>query len=370
VTERVGDSQPTLKERLALAWRRLRGGALSPGRAAASVAVGLFVGALPFYGVQILIVLAVCLPLRLDAAVAYLAAHVSNPLTLPFLLLLELEVGSLLLTGHDAPLDLASAKKLAFSDFALQIGLGALVVGTALAVAGGGATWAVAHGVRDALSRSVALARQRTLRRYARASRGVRFYVQGKLRMDPALASISRLGALGRTIDAGSGVGQLGLALLDLGHATSLVGIDDDAAKIAVAQAAGGGEARFVTQSLSEAQFPEADTILFVDSLHYFSIALQDAVLASAARSLAPGGRLVIREVDARPTVRSALTQWLERRASTRHDPSQKPGFRSAVQLAEALERLGLRAKVSPHDEFSVFDNALVVGEKPLPAAS
>ena len=47
--------------------------------------VGLFIGALPLYGLHFPLCAAVCLPLRLDLVAAYLAAQVSNPFVAPFL---------------------------------------------------------------------------------------------------------------------------------------------------------------------------------------------------------------------------------------------------------------------------------------------
>ena len=70
---------PCLRARLAAAWRRLRGGELTATRAALSVAVGLAIGVTPLWGLHLILVLAVCLPLKLDAPVAYLAANISIP---------------------------------------------------------------------------------------------------------------------------------------------------------------------------------------------------------------------------------------------------------------------------------------------------
>jgi len=193
---------------------RLRGGGLSPGRAAASVAVGLFVGCLPVYGVQLFLVLLICMPLRLDSALAYVVCHVSNPLTLAPLLWLELEIGALILTGHGAVLRLSEVKRLGFAAVGAQLVLGAVICGAVLASAGAIAAWVLAHRVRDARHRAFAEARARTLSRYARASRSARTYIGLKLRTDPALAAIVALpGDFGRVVDAGCGFLQIGLCL-------------------------------------------------------------------------------------------------------------------------------------------------------------
>ena len=363
---RADPARPTLRARLSLVWKRLRGGALSPGRAAASVAVGLFVGSLPFYGVQLAIVLAVCVPLRLDAALAYVAAHASNPITLPVFIAVELEVGSLLLTGHHASIGVRAFQQAGFAVIGPQILLGSFVVGTSLSIVGAAATWIIAHGAADALQRSLTEARRRTLSRYASATRRDRTYIAIKLRTDPALRAIVKLGGhFGRVVDAGCGFAQIGLSLLDLGRATSLVGIDDDATRLAVARAAAPDDARIMQASLSSAELPEADTILFVDSLHYLPLPTQDLVLARAAAALAPSGRLLIREVSAGASLRSKLTEWMERRASRKNGRDEALfGFRSAADFCRRLAALGLTCTVLEHDELSIVHNVLIVATK------
>lgn len=362
-------SRLSLGERARIVVRRLRGGTLSPGRAAASVGIGLFVGMWPIYGFQFFVIFVICWPLRLDVAVAYIAAHVSNPLTLPFLLALELEIGSLVLTGHHAPHSLAGAKSLEWGPAILQVSVGSLLLGLATSVVGSLATWLLAQRVRDARARARTAARKRTMARYALMPPNVRFYVLAKLRTDPAFSSVADLGPMGRVVDAGCGFGQLGLALLDIGNATSLYGIDADEERIRIARQAAGGDAQFVAASLMTGELPEADSILFIDSLHYLDVQTQDAVLARAAGALAPGGRLLVREVDVRPTLRSALTRWLERRAMKRYGRYAEPAFRPARQFATVLESLGLVTEIFVHEDWSLFDNALVVGRKPLPLA-
>ena len=88
------------KELARQAWRRLRGGELTPWRAALSVGVGLLIGMTPAFGLHWLIVIAVCVPLRLDTGVAYLAANISMPFIAPFITFAEIETGALLLHGH------------------------------------------------------------------------------------------------------------------------------------------------------------------------------------------------------------------------------------------------------------------------------
>ena len=137
-----------LREAMRRLWRRLRGGEFSPSRLALSVAVGCFIGCQPVYGLHFPLCAAVCLPLKLDLVAAYLAANVSNPLMAPFLVVLEVNVGSYLLTGQLAPFDVARAREAGISGFVAQAVVGSLVVGAALAVGGGLVAYFIARRYR------------------------------------------------------------------------------------------------------------------------------------------------------------------------------------------------------------------------------
>ncbi len=147
------DSQrPSLRQRASTlrkkGWARLRGGVLTPRRAAASVALGLFIGCIPVFGLHLPLCLAACLPLRLDTPVAYLAANISNPFVAPWLILAEVQVGAFLLTGQAAPFDIETAKHLGVGSFLSFALVGALIVGAILAVLGGALAGLLTHLVR------------------------------------------------------------------------------------------------------------------------------------------------------------------------------------------------------------------------------
>jgi SAM-dependent methyltransferase len=147
--------------------------------------------------------------------------------------------------------------------------------------------------------------------RYAGASRWARGYVRGKLWSDPATAALLALGAarpFGRVLDLGCGRGQLGLALLEAGCATALLGLDRDRAKLAEARAAAAGlPAGFEEGDLldPDAAFPEADTVLLIDVLYQLPAAAQRALLPRAAA--AARRRIVIRVFDPERGWRSAF---------------------------------------------------------------
>ena len=73
----------------------------SSARIGVSAGVGFFIGLSPAWGYQILLTLVACHRLRLSKTVALLAAHISLPPFIPFIIYTSLVIGRLLL-GQDA----------------------------------------------------------------------------------------------------------------------------------------------------------------------------------------------------------------------------------------------------------------------------
>ncbi|MCI0754013.1 methyltransferase domain-containing protein [Teichococcus vastitatis] len=203
--------------------------------------------------------------------------------------------------------------------------------------------------------------------RYAGASRFARGYVRGKLRRDPATAAILALAAgrpFGSLLDLGCGRGQLALALLLAGGASSVTGFDLDARKIAEAEAAAAGlPARFAAADLAATPLPQADTILMVDVLYQMPEPAQRRLLiriAGAARQ-----RVVIRAFDPGLGWRSRAglaMEWLNRAARGAAGASIRP--LPLADLAEPLENAGFRVEVRPCWGRTPLPNVLVLAER------
>jgi 2-polyprenyl-3-methyl-5-hydroxy-6-metoxy-1,4-benzoquinol methylase/uncharacterized protein (DUF2062 family) len=344
-------------------WRRLRGGRLTRRRASLSVAVGLFVGALPLYGAHFPLCVLGCVPFGLDVITAYIAANISNPLFAPFLLTAEVEVGSLVTTGHFVTFDPDRARALGIAGFAGQAAVGSLIVGATLAVLGAFIVSALSK--KEAARPELDAAVRRTLARYARAPRGDRFYVSAKLTSDPVVEKLAELSApLGEVLDVATGRGQLGLLLVELG-AQRLTGFDWDERKIQVARDAAGDDADLRVGDARAVALPSADTVLLIDVLHYLPRAEQDALLARAAAAVRDGGRVVVREVDPGRGLKSRVTAWAERiGASSRYNKGQKLDFRSPDEIAAALRALGLEVRIEGASDGTPLANALIVARR------
>jgi uncharacterized protein (DUF2062 family) len=332
-----------------------------------SVAIGLFVGCLPLYGLHLPLCAAICVPLGLDLVLAYLAANISNPLLAPLLVFVEVELGALLLTGHGVPFDLEAARRTGVGGFVLQAALGSLVFGLVLGALGGClAAWLA--GRRETSSRKpTSTAKARVRARYRAAELADRCYVAMKLWLDPVADQLAALGALGEILDLGCGRGQLGLYLLELGAGQRVVGFDFDSRKIEVALQAANGVADFQTRDLLNTEFPAADSVLLVDVLHYLAPGEQARVLERAVASVRHGGRLIVREASRRASFGSALTRALELFATRLgyNKSAGALGFLGVDAIRDELSRAGFDCEARGSSAPGLANSLLVARRKP-----
>ena len=203
--------------------------------------------------------------------------------------------------------------------------------------------------------------------RYAGASRFAQGFVRGKLRSDPATAAILQQAAaarFGRVVDLGCGRGQLGLALLLVGLADHLTGLDRAAAKIAEAQAAAAGlPARFAVADLATAAVPDCDTLLIIDVLLQMPEAAQHALLdrmVAAARR-----RILIRAFDPDCGWRASLGFAMERLGRrVRRDGVEIRPLPLPV-LQSRLAAAGFAVRVVPCWAGTPLPNVLLIAERP-----
>lgn len=384
------------REECKRALRDLQGEDLTPTRLGLAVGVGFFIGSQPVFGLHLLLVLFVCLKLRLNAVLSYVAANISNPFFAPALITAEIEVGGKIRTGQWLRLEREiQAGYGAFVDFAGHLIVGAPIVGASLAVAGFACTWSfvtIKRIVRPATSRlppyrlpenapAWLRATERVASRYASpestsaAEKSQFHYVRIKLAVDPIARLIAdiegeRTQALGEVLDIGTGRGQLPILLLELERATRAHGIDWDQTKIEYARRAAaarpdGAEPALATFDAADARSftaEPADTVLLIDLLHYFTIEEQNAILDHAADHVKPGGRLLVREADTERGWRSFATLFEEKIFTTlRFNRGERVRFRPAREIAARLEERGFSCDIVPAWGSTPFSNVLVV---------
>ncbi len=127
-------------------WRALKREHASPGRLAAAVGVGIFVGCVPIFPHFVLSII-VAYALKLNKMVAALATNISNPLFAPFMIFAEIQVGYLLLEGRFTILSVEQLRAMGLAQvletFFLAMLLGSLVVGSLAATLATGLVYLV-----------------------------------------------------------------------------------------------------------------------------------------------------------------------------------------------------------------------------------
>jgi hypothetical protein len=72
---------------------------LLPSEIAFAVALGNFVGILPFLGLHTVLAIGLAYLLRLNIVIVFLGTQISNPFSFPFILFVSAQIGNLMLSG-------------------------------------------------------------------------------------------------------------------------------------------------------------------------------------------------------------------------------------------------------------------------------
>ena len=336
-------------------------------REACAIAVGLFIGCLPFYGIHLLLCWLVGRLLRLNRLKLYLAANVSNPILAPFLVFVELQAGAWLRTGSFLALTLETARTITPWQFGAHLMVGSLAVGGVLAAIGGVATYlALGSEARDLFFDGLARA---AADRYATTSITAWEFARGKLRGDPVYRDVLLGGWLpsgGRLLDIGCGQGLM-LALLaeaqrveGLPHFEQIVGVELRPHRARLARAALGSDAEIVESDARTLSARTCRVVLLFDVLHMMPRRDQDALLASAVSALEPGGMIVVREADASAGWRFQAVKIGNRlTALTSGAWRQSFAFRTLDEWGECFSRHGLEVEGAPAGAGTPFANHL-----------
>jgi SAM-dependent methyltransferase len=192
---------------------------------------------------------------------------------------------------------------------------------------------------------------------FADASLLTRCFLGARSVLTPYAYMASVFPARGRVLDLGSGHGLLAFALSLGSHEREIIGIDHDPARVRLAEAAAlglpvGSRPRFEVGDLKERlwSFPSGSLvgIAMIDILHYFDPATQQFLVSQAARVLAPGGVLALREIDSDDGIKARANRLYERLATgvgfTR-SAGPKLSFRGASGWISLLESTGFSVR-------------------------
>jgi 2-polyprenyl-3-methyl-5-hydroxy-6-metoxy-1,4-benzoquinol methylase len=142
---------------------------------------------------------------------------------------------------------------------------------------------------------------------YSDESAGTRVHIALRWRTCPFAAVAAAVPEEGTILDAGCGHGLLSLYLAAQAPGRRITGVDVDGDKLSVARRAAGRvgfDGRVSFEPVDGAWVPEPswDAIVEVDMLYLLGRARATSWLRSAAWALAPGGRLIVKELDAVPS--------------------------------------------------------------------
>lgn len=126
---------------------------LTPASIGLAVGVGVFIGSLPVYGLHVVLCVLVARWLRLNQALVYVAANISNPVVAPFLVAAQVGLGEWLRHGVTTPPPALAEGDLcamasAAPDLFVSCLLGSVVSGVVLALTLGGGGYGLARAWR------------------------------------------------------------------------------------------------------------------------------------------------------------------------------------------------------------------------------
>jgi uncharacterized protein (DUF2062 family)/SAM-dependent methyltransferase len=374
-------------DRVRRAFWELRTEGEGAGREALAIGLGVFIGCSPFYGFHLLLCWGLGWCLGLNRLKMYLAAHVSNPVFAPLLILGELQVGAWIRRDRLHALNLETVRTLDPWTFGADIVIGSLVVG---AVLGGCAALAVYLSSRRTVADPCfAPIARRAADRYILSSITAWEFARGKLRGDPlyrTVLSLDRLPAGGTLVDVGCGQGLMLAVFAEarLGSTPEhcqrppafdrLIGLESRARVARMAERALQEHATIVcadARSLTDGSEGAlltggASVVLFFDVLHMLPSPVdQERLVAWAIDVLTDGGLILVREPDA-----AAGWQFTAVRVGNRlkavFTGNWRQGFhfRTAAEWRGLFEQSGCAVEELGTSDGTPFANVLFVVRK------
>jgi SAM-dependent methyltransferase len=197
------------------------------------------------------------------------------------------------------------------------------------------------------------------------------YYVRGKLASDPLYPGVvaALRGSDAPLLDLGCGIGLLAHALRDDGQAMPYAGVDFDAGKIEIANAAAtraqlAGVA-FATRDLMRECPSHRGSVALLDVLQYLPRDMQERLLDDAIAMLEPGSRLAIRSGLHDTNTRGRVTLVVDRIANGIGWMRSAPlVFPTREWFERKLADAGLSAEFRPLHGRTPFNNWLIVATR------
>jgi 2-polyprenyl-3-methyl-5-hydroxy-6-metoxy-1,4-benzoquinol methylase len=210
---------------------------------------------------------------------------------------------------------------------------------------------------------------RRVLDAYDHLGRGDRFHVAVRWRSCPFPQVEAHVPRAGRILDVGCGHGLFALYLAARAPERQVVGVDIDADKLLSARQAAeraGLPVRFAQSA--DGMLPDGpwDVITVVDVLYLLGAAVALDLVRRAAAALAPGGVVVVKEIDLRPRwkYRLARVQEVVSTRVTRITEGDGVAFVPPDDIADAMTAAGLTVDRQPLDRGSLHPHLLLMGRR------
>jgi uncharacterized protein (DUF2062 family)/trans-aconitate methyltransferase len=346
---------------------------LDPGRAAAAVFLGIFIGVVPIYGFQTLAAVGLALLFKLNKPLVVAATFINNPLLQPAIVISSLEIGYFLRFGRFHRFVFSGLTVAHMREDLLSWFLGSLVVGL---VAGSLGALIAAVAVHWKSSANAGTrARLRLVNQvFAQSASADRYFVWWKLRLDRIFGILAAedLGS-GTVVDLGCGCGY-SMALCDtaLGEpGRRMVGCDLNEHSISVARhALRSRNAEVSVQDIRHFELPSAGLILILDVLQYLPADEQLALLRRCCSALDPQGRLIFRAHDRERGIWSAITLALDRFLFSIEHTGTQPSILSAMQYKSVLEDAGMQVETRRFRNRLPLAHILFIAKRPFEDAA
>lgn len=179
----------------------------------------------------------------------------------------------------------------------------------------------------------------------------------------------------GDVLEVGCGHGIFTVFLGISSRARRVVGIDIDSDKIALAKSAASGlrpgEAEVDFDVMPAGSIPALEggwrAIVFADVLYLMHPEDRAAILSACFEALAPGGLLIVKEVDTRPRLKALLAQFQEILSTRvfRITRGSHLDFPSLTELESLMTDLGMSTIAKHIDHGYIHPHCVVIGTKP-----
>jgi SAM-dependent methyltransferase len=206
-------------------------------------------------------------------------------------------------------------------------------------------------------------------------------FARGKLQLDPVFRHMLSTGLIrpnAHVLDLGCGQGLLASLMRACTQfaqqgrwpkdwavppaSARVTGIEMMERDIERARRSLGDAGEFVCGDMRTTPFPQVDTVVILDVLHYITVPEQNEVLARVRRALPSGGRLLLRIGDAASRRGFIASQWVDAIVTRIRGHRVMPTFcRTLSAWTAQLESLGFEVRSAQPMSKLPFANVLLV---------